>query len=425
VVPAAAHQPFSTDFRRFLASRLLGNAALQMLLVALGWQVYALTDSAWDLGLVGLLQFVPSLVLAIPAGQLVDRVDRRRVMVAATAIQASVAIVLAWASVGGWLHRDLILALAAGIGAARALNMPAQQAMVPTLVPLVQLPRATAVSSMVMKVAVVGGPALGGFIYAAGPEVVYAIAAGLLAACAACVASISPDRRPPAREPVSWASVFAGFSFLWRHKVALGAISLDLFAVLLGGATALLPIFARDVLDTGPWGLGLLRSAPAIGAIVVGAWVARRPPHARVGRTMFIAVAVYGLAMFVFGLSHSFWLSLVALAVSGGADMVSVVIRMTLVQVETPDEMRGRVSAVNSVFIGASNELGEFRAGATAEYLGAVGSVLAGAAGDAARGGALGAAVSGPGAQGPAHFLGQVRGSEKVQAVDKARALRL
>jgi MFS family permease len=180
---------------------------------------------------------------------------------------------------------------------------------------------------------------------------------------------------------VSWASVFAGFHFIWRHKVALGAISLDLFAVLLGGATALLPIFARDVLHVGPWGLGLLRSAPAIGGLLVGAWIAQHPLGRRVGRTMFIAVAIYGLAILGFGLSHSFWLSFVALAVSGGADMVSVVIRLTLVQVETPDDMRGRVSAVNSVFIGASNELGEFRAGATAEYLGAVGSVLVGAAG--------------------------------------------
>ena len=354
---------------------------MQMLLVALGWHVYALTDSAWDLGLVGLLQFLPALLLTIPAGQLIDRVDRRHVMVGAVAVQAAVGVMLAWSTYGGWVNRELILWLAGAIGASRALQMPAQQALIPALVPLAQLPRATALASTVMKVAVVGGPALGGFIYSAGAEVVYVIAAGLLVACAAFVASISPDRRPPPREPVSWSSVFAGFRFIWGHKVALGAISLDLFAVLLGGATALLPIFARDVLHTGPWGLGLLRSAPAMGALVVGAWLARHPLRAKVGRTMFISVAIYGLAILVFGLSHAFWLSLAALALSGGADMVSVVIRLTLVQVETPDDMRGRVSAVNSVFIGASNELGEFRAGATAEYLGAVGSVLVGAAG--------------------------------------------
>jgi len=381
VHPEAARAPLSTDFRRFLWSRLLGNAALQMLLVALGWQVYALTDSAWDLGLVGLLQFVPALALTIPAGQLVDRVDRRRVLAGAVAIQAVVAVVLAWGSYAGWVSRDLILWLAGAIGMSRALQMPAQQSLVPALVTLAQLPRATALSSTVMKFATIGGPAVGGFMYTAGPDVVYAASAGLLVACVAFVATISPDRRPAAREPVTWASVFAGFRFLWHHKVALGAISLDLFAVLLGGATALLPIFARDVLHVGPWGLGLLRSAPAMGALVVGAWLAHHPLGSHVGRKMFIAVAVYGLAILVFGLSQHFWISLLALAVSGGADMVSVVIRLTLIQVETPDEMRGRVSAVNSVFIGASNELGEFRAGATAEYLGAVGSVLAGAAG--------------------------------------------
>jgi MFS family permease len=373
--------PFSASFRRFLWARLLGNAALQMLLVALGWQIYDLTNSAWDLGLVGLLQFVPALALTIPAGQLVDRVDRRKVLAGAIAIQAAVAILLAWASFGGWAERSLILGLAMAIGTSRALQMPAQQAMVPSLVALPQLPRATALSSAVMKMAVIGGPALGGFIYVAGAEVVYGIAAILLAASLAFVFAIERSTVAMSKEPIGWASVFAGFVFVWRHKVALGAISLDLFAVLLGGATALLPIFARDVLHTGPWGLGLLRSAPAVGALLVGIWLARHPLGGRVGRTMFVAVAVYGLAILVFGLSESFLLSLAALAVSGGSDMVSVVIRLTIVQVETPDEMRGRVSAVNSTFIGASNELGEFRAGATAEYLGAVGSVLLGALG--------------------------------------------
>lgn len=371
----------SPSFRRFLWARLLGNAALQMLLVALGWQVYALTDSAWDLGLVGLLQFVPALALTIPAGQLVDILDRRHVLAGATAIQGVVALVLAASSFGGWVSRDLVLGLAAAIGTSRALQMPAQQALLPALVPLPQLPRATAVSSAVMKAAVIGGPALGGFIYAAGPGVVYAASAAFLVAALFFIFSIAAYERSAKREPVTWSSVFAGFAFVRRHKVALGAISLDLFAVLLGGATALLPIFARDVLHVGPWGLGLLRSAPAAGAVLVGAWLARHPLGSRVGRTMFIAVAIYGLAVLVFGLSHSFPLSLAALAVSGGADMVSVVIRLTLIQVETPDDMRGRVSAVNAVFIGASNELGEFRAGAMGEWLGAVGSVLVGGVG--------------------------------------------
>ena len=373
--------PLAPSFRRFLWARLFGNAALQMLLVALGWQVYELTNSAWDLGLVGLVQFVPALLLTIPAGQLIDRVDRRKVLAGSIAIQAAVALVLAWASFGHWVARDLILGLAMAIGVSRALQMPAQQAMIPALVDLPELPRATALSSTVMKIAVVGGPALGGFVYAFGAEAVYGAATVLLAASLAFVLAIAPARTPAAREPVSWASVFAGFAFVWRHKVALGAISLDLFAVLLGGATALLPIYAKDVLETGPWGLGLLRSAPAVGALVVGAWLARHPLGAHVGRTMFVSVAAYGVAILVFGLSHWFWLSLAALAVSGGADMVSVVIRLTLIQVETPDEMRGRVSAVNSVFIGASNELGEFRAGAMAAGIGAVGSVIVGAVG--------------------------------------------
>ena len=379
--PPGSPAPLSPSFRRFLWARLFGNAALQMLLVALGWQVYELTNSAWDLGLVGLLQFLPALILTIPAGQLIDRVDRRMVLAGAIAIQVAVALMLAWSSYGQWVARDLILGLAMAIGVSRALQMPAQQAMIPTLVELADLPRATAFASTVMKFATVGGPALGGFVYVFGAEVVYGVSTLLLAASLVFVLAIEPARTPPAREPVTWASVFAGFAFVWRHKVALGAISLDLFAVLLGGATALLPIYAKDVLDTGPWGLGLLRSAPAVGALVVGAWLARHPLGAHVGRTMFVSVAIYGIAILVFGLSHWFWLSLVALAVSGGADMVSVVIRLTLIQVETPDEMRGRVSAVNSVFIGASNELGEFRAGAMGAWIGAVGSVVVGAVG--------------------------------------------
>ena len=378
---AQAERPFSPSFRRFLWTRLLGNASMQMMLVALGWQVYDLTSSAWDLGLVGLLQFVPALLLTIPAGQLVDRVDRRLVLAAAHAIQAAVALVLMMAAVGGWASRDLILGLALAIGTSRALQMPAQQAMVPALVPLAQLARATAISSAVMKFAVIGGPAIGGFIYAAGAWIAYGVSAALFLLALAFLFSVERAPLPANKEPVSWNSVFAGFAFVWRHKVALGAISLDLFAVLLGGATALLPIFARDVLHIGPWGLGLLRAAPAAGALVVGLWLTRNPLRGRVGRTMFISVAIYGLAILVFGLSESFLLSLAALAISGGADMVSVVIRLTIVQVETPDDMRGRVSAVNSTFIGASNELGEFRAGAMAAWLGAVGSVLVGALG--------------------------------------------
>jgi MFS family permease len=369
------------SFRFFLWTRLAGNSANQMLLVALGWQVYDLTGSAWDLGLVGLYQFLPALVLTIPAGQLVDRVDRRAVLAASLALQLLVAAALAWGSWSGWIQRELIFALCVALGAARALQAPSQQAIVPSLVPLDDLPRALASSSAMLKVSIIGGPALGGFLYALGPEVTYGVCTALLALSLVFLSSI--QRAPPraSSTPISIATLFAGFGYIWRHKVVLGAISLDLFAVLLGGATALLPMFAKDVLHVGPWGLGILRAAPAVGGLLMAALMARRPLDKRVGHWMFGSVAVYGLAILVFALSRDFTLSFVALAVSGAGDMVSVVIRQSLVQLETPDEMRGRVSAVNGTFIQASNQLGEFRAGAIAAWLGPVGSVVAGAIG--------------------------------------------
>jgi len=232
-----------------------------------------------------------------------------------------------------------------------------------------------------MKLAVIGGPALGGFIYVLGAEVAYGISAALLFAGIAFLAGVKQEKQPPSHEPVSMRSVLAGLVFVWRHKVLLGAISLDLFAVLLGGVNALMPMFAKDVLQTGPWGLGLLRSAPAAGALVVALWLTRNPLTRNVGRKMFVSVAIWGLCMLAFGLSTNFWLSMAVLTLGGGADMVSVVIRLTLVQVETPDHMRGRVSAVNATFIGGSNELGDFRAGSMAEWLGAVGSVIVGGIG--------------------------------------------
>ena len=373
--------PFAPSFRNYLWARLLGTAAQQMMLVALGWQMYDLTASAWDLGLVGLMQFVPALFLTIPAGQLVDRVDRRRVLAASLLLQAMIALVLAWGSAGDWVSRELILALSVFIGIARALQAPAQQALLPSLVPIVQLPRATALSSSAMQVAIIGGPALGGFVYATGDVVVYALCCSMLVVALGFVKAIQRSARPAPTAPVTLASVFAGFHFIARHKVVLGAISLDLFAVLLGGATALLPIFAKDVLQTGPWGLGLLRSAPATGALLMALVLARNPMRRHVGRLMFATVAVYGASILGFAASTSLVLSMVALAISGAADMVSVVIRQTLVQLETPDEMRGRVSAVNATFIGASNQLGEFRAGAMAAWIGPIGSVVLGGLG--------------------------------------------
>jgi len=374
-------KPLPPGLLRFLWVRLVGTTAAQMLLVALAWQMYELTSSAWDLGLVGLMQFLPALLLTIPAGQIVDRVDRRLVLAAALVLQGLVAGVLTWASTGGTVSRELILLFCVVIGIARALQMPAQQALLPSLVTSEVLPRALAVSSSVMQVAVIGGPALGGFVYGAGAAAAYGAAFALFVLALAIVAGIRYRRAAPDRTRVTLASVFAGFGFIGRHKTVLGALSLDLFAVLLGGATALLPMFAKDVLNTGAWGLGFLRAAPAAGAFVAGVTLARWPLRRHVGRWMFGAVAVYGLAILGFAMSASFALSLIALAVSGAADMVSVVIRQTLVQLETPDDLRGRVSAVNSTFIGASNQLGEFRAGAVAAWLGPVGSVVAGALG--------------------------------------------
>ena len=371
----------SRSFLYFLWTRMLATAANQILLVALGWQMYDLTGSAWDLGLVGLLQFASTFTLTIPSGHLADHVDRRRMMAAACVLQALVALALAWGSVGGWIGRLPILAACVLLGVVRAVQTPAQQAIVPRLVPEAQLPRAMALSSGVMKIAVVAGPAIGGFIYALGPAWAYGICIAILAAALFCVMSIQHVPLIRSKEPATLRSMFAGFGFIFHKPVVLGAISLDLFAVVLGGVTALLPIYAKDILHTGPWGLGLLRAAPAVGALVLAAVIARHPIERRVGAKLLVAVAIYGLAIVVFAFSGHFVLSLVMLAVSGAADMVSVVVRQTLVQIETPDEMRGRVSAVNAVFISTSNQLGEFRAGATAAFLGPVGSVLLGGIG--------------------------------------------
>jgi MFS family permease len=368
-------------YLRFWWARVAGTMAGQMMMVAVGWQMYDLTSSAWDLGLVGLYQFLPALALTLVVGHVTDRRDRRLVLAACLALQALAAVGLVLATQGGWASRGLILGISLALGVAKAFQMPASQALTPMLVPPEVLPRALAFSASGMQAAIIGGPALGGFIYVAGAPVVYGVCALLFALAALLVMLVRHIAPQRAQQPVTLATLFAGFSFIWHRKAVLGAISLDLFAVLLGGATALLPIFARDILHTGPWGLGLLRGAPAIGALAMSLLLTRHTLRRHVGAVMFGAVAVYGVATLVFALSTVFWLSLLALLVSGAADMVSVVIRQSLVQLETPDEMRGRVAAVNSVFIGASNQLGEFESGATAALLGPVGSVLLGAGG--------------------------------------------
>lgn len=366
---------------RLWLARLCGTAAAQMMLVAIGWHMYELTHSAWDLGLVGLYQFAPALALALWAGHVVDNHHRGRIVAVCLAVQAAVALALLAAVRGGQDSRGLLLAVSLALGAVRAFQMPAQQALTPLLVAPLMLPRAMAFSSAGLQGAIIGGPALGGLLFVAGMGVVYGASLVFFVIAAALMLRLKYSHARAAREPVTMKTLLAGVEFIWRRKPVLGAISLDLFAVLLGGAVALLPIYAKDILHVGPWGLGLLRGAPAAGALAMSIALTHRPIERRAGPALLLAVALFGLCMIVFGLSRSFVVSLIALAVSGGADMVNVVIRQTLVQLETPDAMRGRVSAVNSIFIGASNQLGEFESGAMAAWLGPVGSVLFGGVG--------------------------------------------
>lgn len=369
------------SFRYFVLNRIATTMSTQMLMVIVGWQMYDITHSAFDLGLVGLAQFVPALALCLLVGQVADRYDRRYVLIGCQIAQGGVALLLAAGTWYGWLGRELLLIASLALGATRAFQLPTQQALLPTLVPLTMFPQALAINSAASQFATILGPAVGGFIYVAGAAVVYDVCAVMCVFAIAMLYLIRYDHARPAREPVTLQSLFAGINFIWQRGQVLGAISLDLLAVLFGGATALLPIFARDVLHVGSWGLGLLRSAPAIGALLVSLYLARHPIERRVGKIMLYCVALYGLATLVFALSRSFGLSLFALALTGAFDMVSVVVRQSLVQLDTPNEMRGRVSAVNSIFIGASNQLGEFESGLTAGWFGAVPSVLIGGAG--------------------------------------------
>lgn len=368
-------------FMRFWWARLTGMTANQMLMVAVAWHVYDLTSSAWDLGLVGLFQFLPALVMTLPAGQLADRFHRGRIFAACMAAQAGVAVLLLAATHGDWATRGLIFGVSAVLGLARAFQMPAQQAIVPQLVPRELLQRGVALSSIGSQASVIGGPALGGLVYVWGASAVYVCCAVLLALSFAITLAVRYRHVAHGDSGEGWRGMLVGVAFVWQRRVLLGAISLDLFAVLLGGAVALLPIYARDILQTGPVGLGLLRAAPAVGALAMSVVLARWPMERRVGRRMLLAVGIFGLATLVFGLSESFVVSLLALTVTGAADSVSVVTRSTLVQLETPDAMRGRVAAVNSVFIGASNQLGEFESGATAALMGPVAAVVLGGVG--------------------------------------------
>jgi MFS family permease len=368
-------------FVLFWLARAAAMFAHQMVAVGVGWQMYALTGSALDLGLVGLVQFIPSFFLVLVAGHVADHFDRRRVLQLCMVAEAIAALGLCIGSVFGWITDHAIFALVFVVGAARAFQMPTMHALLPALVPPALLSRAIAANASASQTAIIAGPALGGVIYIAGPDAVYGASTVLFLLTGLMVFLIRIDRRPPVTSATGLSSILDGIRFIRDHRAVLGAISLDMFAVLLGGATALLPIYARDILQTGPWGLGLLRSCTAVGALAMALWLARHPVRDRAGRRMFAAVAVFGIATIVFGLSRSFVVSSIALIVLGAADMISVVVRQSLVQLQTPDRMRGRVSAVNSLFIGTSNQLGEFESGVTAAWFGVVPAVVLGGIG--------------------------------------------
>jgi MFS family permease len=371
------HKPFAL----FWFARGFATIGFQIQGVAVGWEIYALTGSAFYLGLVGLAQFLPMFLLTLVVGHVADRYDRRVVVRWCQIVEGVAGGALAMGSFSGWQSKESILAIVFVAGAARAFEAPTMHALVPILVPEPFISRAIAWSASAHQTATIIGPALGGLLYVAGPTAAYGTVGILFLAGSALIALIRIDRTPPVREPVSLRSLFAGISFIRGRPEILGAISLDLFAVLLGGATALLPIYARDILVTGPWGLGLLRSAPAAGAVITSVYLARHPLQRRAGKIMFGAVAIFGAATILFAVSTSFMLSLGMLMVLGAADVVSVVIRSSLVQMRTPDAMRGRVSAVNSMFIGTSNQLGEFESGVTAALFGVVPAVLLGGIG--------------------------------------------
>ncbi len=368
-------------YLNFAASRVFSSLSFQCVAIALGWMIYDQTHSAFALALVGLCQFLPMVVLTFIVGHVADRFDRRHIGLACQLILATVSALLAIATWQDWLTPAGILVAVTIMGATVAFERPTMAALLPSIMPSSLLQRAIATSTSMMQTALIIGPSLGGILYGAHPVAPFALAAFLFAVASVNVISIRMQWTPSKREPVTLTSVFAGVSFIKSRPVMLGTISLDLFAVLLGGATALLPMFASDILHAGPWGLGFLRAAPAIGALTMSIVLARRPLSSRVGIKMFAAVAVFGAATIVFAVSTSIMLSIAALLVVGAADTVSVVVRSSLVQLLTPDSMRGRVNAVNSLFIGTSNQLGEFESGMLAGVMGPVAAGVIGGVG--------------------------------------------
>jgi hypothetical protein len=379
--PAASSLLRHRSFVRFWCARTFTNGAFMMQGVAVGWQIYDLTNDPLDLGLVGLVQFFPLIATSILAGQVLDLFDRRMVAAACQVGKALAALALAIGTAQGWLGREAMFGILFLAGTARAFEIPTMHSLLPGVVSTALLPRAIAASASAQQTAVICGPSLGGLLYLLGPAVVYATCTVVFIAASVLISLVEIAPRREQKRPVSIATLFAGFGYVRDHPILLGAISLDLFAVLLGGVTALLPIYARDILHAGPWALGLLRSAPAVGALAATAVLAHHAIAGRAGRVMFAAVGAFGIASVMFALSTSMAFSFLALAIYGASDAISVVIRQSLIQMRTPYDMLGRVAAVNSMFTGSSGSLGEFRAGAIAAWLGAVPSALIGGVG--------------------------------------------
>jgi len=371
-------------FLFYWLSRLCATFAVNMVSVSVGWQVYDLTRDPFDLGLIGLVQFLPALLLVLVTGSVADRFNRRMIMALCLAGEAVAVMALLAFTISGSEMVVIVFGILLFFGIVRAFMGPASQSLAPNLVPTQDLASAIAWNSSAWQIATIVGPVAGGLLYGISPEAPYAVALAMMIIGAILILLVPKPAQKILGDKASWETVIAGFRYVWKEKIVLGAISLDLFAVLLGGATALMPIFARDILDVGPWGLGLLRAAPAVGALTVAAWLAFHPIRNHAGLLLFAFVTIFGLTTIVFGLSTLVWVSVIALILMGASDMVSVYIRETLIQLWTPDAVRGRVNAVNMVFVGASNELGEFRAGMSAAVFGAVSAVVIGGAGTVA-----------------------------------------
>jgi MFS family permease len=370
-------------FTLYEVARFFIVASLEMQTVAVGWQIYSITHRALDLGYVGLAQFLPGILLFLVSGHVADKFNRLKLMMACLVGFALCSLLLLISSLRDYQSIGPIYAVIVLLGVVRSFNGPVGRALLPQLVREEHFQNAVAWHSTIFQAATILGPSLGGIIYGVfhGPSAVYASSLVCASIAAFCTMQVRLQPTVRSREPINLKTVLAGISYIWNHKIVLGSISLDLFAVLLGGAVALLPVYAREILHTGPWGLGILRSAPAVGAAAMAILIAHRPLKSRVGVTMLWCVGAFGAFTILFGLSHSLILSLVALIFVGASDMVSVVIRATLVQIATPDAMRGRVNAVDMIFIGASNELGQFESGLTAHWFGTVPSVVLGGIG--------------------------------------------